>query len=86
MSKQPILLKPQMGWQRSVTRMLEGSPFLGETCPFSNLYSLFFIRYVTDSAPAVLVSLLLFILPSHKPKFVPCSPSTSDSEETEEGI
>lgn len=75
-----------MGWQRSVTRMLEGSPFLGERCPFSNLYSLFFIRYITDSAPAVFIALLLFILPAHKPKFIAWSPSMSESEQTEEGI
>uniref|UniRef100_A0A8C0B9F1 Solute carrier family 13 member 5 n=1 Tax=Buteo japonicus TaxID=224669 RepID=A0A8C0B9F1_9AVES len=34
------------------------------------LYSLFFSRYITDSAPAVFIALLLFILPANKPKFI----------------
>lgn len=68
-----------MGWQRSVTRMLKDSPFLGERCQFSNLHSLFFIRYITDSVPAVFVALLLFILPAHKP----WNQSKSDTEQTE---
>ncbi|NXY90388.1 S13A5 protein, partial [Alcedo cyanopectus] len=41
-------------------------------------------KYITDSAPAVFVALLLFILPSNKPKFICSNPSTSDLEQTEE--
>lgn len=52
----------------------------------SNLYSLFFIRYITDAVPAMFVSLLLFILPAQKPKFTAWNPSKSDPEQTEEGI
>lgn len=80
------MYKPQTGWQRAMTAMLEGSHLLGERCLFSELYSLFLFRYITDSAPAVFVALLLFILPAHKPKFTGWNPSTSDPEQTEEGI
>lgn len=74
------------GMAKSVTRMLEYNPFLRERCPFSNLYSLFSIRYITDSVPAMFVALLLFVLPAHKPKCIGWNTSTSDSEQTEEGI
>ncbi|NWU22968.1 S13A5 protein, partial [Dyaphorophyia castanea] len=43
-------------------------------------------KYISDSAPAVFIALLLFILPAHKPKFIPWNPSMSDSEQTEEDI
>ena len=69
-----------------MTATLEGSHLLGERCLFSKLYSLFFFRYITDSAPAVFIALLLFILPANKPKFIGWNPSMSDPEQTEEGI
>lgn len=47
---------------------------------------LFFFRYITDSAPAVFIALLLFILPATKPKFIGWNSSMSDPEQTEEGI
>ncbi|XP_075024299.1 Na(+)/citrate cotransporter [Calonectris borealis] len=43
-------------------------------------------KYITDSAPAVFVALLLFILPANKPKFIGWNPSMSDPEQTEEDI
>lgn len=66
--------------------MLEGSHLPGERCLFPKLYSLFFCRYITDSAPAVFIALLLFILPANKPKFKGWNPSMSDPEQAEEGI
>ncbi|NWW48922.1 S13A5 protein, partial [Pedionomus torquatus] len=42
--------------------------------------------FITDSAPAVFVALMLFILPANKPKFTGCKTSTSDPEQTEEDI
>uniref|UniRef100_A0A8C0HLS9 Solute carrier family 13 member 5 n=1 Tax=Buteo japonicus TaxID=224669 RepID=A0A8C0HLS9_9AVES len=41
-------------------------------------------KYITDSAPAVFIALLLFILPANKPKFIGWNPSMSDPEQTEE--
>ncbi|NXS10626.1 S13A5 protein, partial [Neodrepanis coruscans] len=43
-------------------------------------------KYITDSAPAVFIALLLFILPANKPKFTIWNPSLSDPEQTEEDI
>ncbi|XP_051491663.1 Na(+)/citrate cotransporter isoform X2 [Apus apus] len=43
-------------------------------------------KYITDSAPAVFIALLLFILPANKPKFIGWNPSMSDPEQTEEDI
>ncbi|XP_042735934.1 solute carrier family 13 member 5 isoform X2 [Lagopus leucura] len=43
-------------------------------------------KYITDSAPAVFIALLLFILPANKPKFIGWSSSMSDTEQTEEDI
>ncbi|XP_050177728.1 Na(+)/citrate cotransporter isoform X1 [Myiozetetes cayanensis] len=43
-------------------------------------------KYITDSAPAVFIALLLFILPAHKPKFIEWNSSMSDPEQTEEDI
>ncbi|NWX30533.1 S13A5 protein, partial [Notiomystis cincta] len=43
-------------------------------------------KYITDSAPAVFIALLLFILPAQKPKFIAWNPSTSDPEQTEEDV
>ncbi|KAM6118549.1 LOW QUALITY PROTEIN: Na(+)/citrate cotransporter [Phoenicopterus ruber ruber] len=42
-------------------------------------------KYITDSSPAVLIALLLFILPANKPKFIGWT-STSDPEQIEEDI
>ncbi|NXT76610.1 S13A5 protein, partial [Zapornia atra] len=39
-------------------------------------------KYISDSAPAVFIALLLFILPANKPKFI----TKSDPEHTEEDI
>ncbi|NXP11598.1 S13A5 protein, partial [Thinocorus orbignyianus] len=43
-------------------------------------------KFITDSAPAVFVALLLFILPANKPKFTGCKTSMSDPEQAEEDI
>ncbi|XP_071431087.1 Na(+)/citrate cotransporter isoform X2 [Pithys albifrons albifrons] len=43
-------------------------------------------KYITDSAPAVFVALLLFILPAHKPKFIAWNPNMSDPEQAEEEL
>ncbi|XP_010012195.1 PREDICTED: solute carrier family 13 member 5 [Nestor notabilis] len=43
-------------------------------------------KYITDSAPAMFIALLLFILPANKPKFTGWNSSTSDPEQTEEDI
>uniref|UniRef100_A0A8C3CVH7 Solute carrier family 13 member 5 n=1 Tax=Cairina moschata TaxID=8855 RepID=A0A8C3CVH7_CAIMO len=43
-------------------------------------------KYITDSAPAVFIALLLFILPATKPKFIGWNSSMSDPEQTEEDI
>ncbi|XP_026717341.1 solute carrier family 13 member 5 isoform X2 [Athene cunicularia] len=43
-------------------------------------------KYITDSAPAVFIALLLFILPANKPKFIGWNPSMSDPEQTEEEL
>ncbi|NXU33500.1 S13A5 protein, partial [Drymodes brunneopygia] len=43
-------------------------------------------KYITDSAPAIFISLLLFILPAQKPKFIAWNPSKSDPEQTEEDL
>ncbi|XP_009985710.1 PREDICTED: solute carrier family 13 member 5 isoform X1 [Tauraco erythrolophus] len=43
-------------------------------------------KYITDSAPAVFIALLLFILPANKPKFIGWNPNMSDPEQTEEDI
>ncbi|NXD41353.1 S13A5 protein, partial [Copsychus sechellarum] len=43
-------------------------------------------KFITDSVPAMFVSLLLFILPAEKPKFTGWNPSKSDPEQTEEDI
>ncbi|NWH68402.1 S13A5 protein, partial [Geococcyx californianus] len=43
-------------------------------------------KFITDSSPAVFIALLLFILPSKKPKLKDWKLSTSDSELTEEDI
>nr|XP_021144448.1 solute carrier family 13 member 5 isoform X4 [Columba livia] len=44
------------------------------------------LKYITDSAPAVLIALLLFILPANKPKFKGWNPSMSDPGQAEEDI
>ncbi|NXK64485.1 S13A5 protein, partial [Sylvietta virens] len=41
-------------------------------------------KYITDSVPAMFIALLLFILPAHKPKFIPWNTSVTDPERTEE--
>ncbi|XP_069730330.1 Na(+)/citrate cotransporter [Phaenicophaeus curvirostris] len=41
-------------------------------------------KFITDSAPSVFVSLLLFILPANKPKLQDWKLSTSDPEKSEE--
>uniref|UniRef100_A0A8D0FMB4 Solute carrier family 13 member 5 n=1 Tax=Strix occidentalis caurina TaxID=311401 RepID=A0A8D0FMB4_STROC len=41
-------------------------------------------KYITDSAPAVFIALLLFILPANKPKFIGWNPIMSDPEQAEE--
>uniref|UniRef100_A0A8D0KY10 Solute carrier family 13 member 5 n=1 Tax=Strix occidentalis caurina TaxID=311401 RepID=A0A8D0KY10_STROC len=38
-------------------------------------------KYITDSAPAVFIALLLFILPANKPKFIGWNPIMSDPEQ-----
>ncbi|XP_030318291.1 solute carrier family 13 member 5 isoform X2 [Calypte anna] len=43
-------------------------------------------KYITDSAPAVFIALLLFVLPANKPKFISWNPSASDPEQPEEDI
>ncbi|XP_074016578.1 Na(+)/citrate cotransporter isoform X2 [Numenius arquata] len=43
-------------------------------------------KFITDSAPAVFVALLLFILPANKPEFTGCKASVSDPEQTEKDI
>ncbi|POI34034.1 hypothetical protein CIB84_002215 [Bambusicola thoracicus] len=43
-------------------------------------------KYITDSAPAVFIALLLFILPANKPKFIGWNSSMSDTEQAEEDI
>ncbi|XP_031412300.1 solute carrier family 13 member 5 [Meleagris gallopavo] len=43
-------------------------------------------KYITDSAPAVFIALLMFILPANKPKFIGWNSSMSDTEQTEEDI
>ncbi|NWW34108.1 S13A5 protein, partial [Panurus biarmicus] len=41
-------------------------------------------KYISDSVPAMFIALLLFILPAHKPNFIPWNPSKSDPEQAEE--
>ncbi|XP_010129387.1 PREDICTED: solute carrier family 13 member 5 [Buceros rhinoceros silvestris] len=43
-------------------------------------------KYITDSAPAVFIALLLFILPANKPRFRCWKPRVSDPEQAEEDI
>ncbi|XP_071621092.1 Na(+)/citrate cotransporter isoform X2 [Heliangelus exortis] len=43
-------------------------------------------KYITDSAPAVFIALLLFVLPANKPKFISWNPNASDPEQPEEDI
>ncbi|NXF72366.1 S13A5 protein, partial [Sclerurus mexicanus] len=43
-------------------------------------------KYITDSVPAMFVALLLFILPSQKPKFIAWKSSTSDPAQAEEDM
>ncbi|XP_030328409.1 solute carrier family 13 member 5 isoform X1 [Strigops habroptila] len=43
-------------------------------------------KYITDSAPAMFIALLLFILPANKPKFTGWNASTSDPEQTKEDV
>ncbi|NXF88436.1 S13A5 protein, partial [Eubucco bourcierii] len=43
-------------------------------------------KYITDSAPAVLIALLLFILPADRPKFIGWNASMSDPGQTEEDL
>lgn len=54
---------------------------LSSPLSFSKIHS----RYVTDATVAIFVAVLLFILPSTRPRCGFCSQNSCDLEEAEEG-
>lgn len=71
------------GWlvASGAEKKLDGPQFSGCLYLFSKMHS----RYVTDATVAMFVALLLFILPSMRPRCGFCSQNSCDLEEGEEG-